>query len=500
MHWTQYANLAALGVGAVIIYTIAYCIYNVFFHPLRSYPGPKLWASCFVPAAIQSLKGRLPYAIKELHDQYGEVVRVLPNMLSYDSDQAWEDIYGHIKGRHTKTFEKDYSFYGPTPSGAPNIIMAGEADHRRLRKLQSHAFSEKALVEQEPFLIKYLNTFIKGLRDQVNGPAKGVVPISMWYNFTTFDLIGDLAFAHPFGCTESGKLHPWIAITFEYIKMMEFMRLTRIFPTIEKLLALFIPQSLKDVRKNHAKWSADRAEARVAMKTDRKDFMSYLLRETGDKGMSKDEINEGALILVLAVSLMNFLHQTATVLTGMTYFMLKRPETYDTLRNEIRTSFESEEDMTVNSLGKLKYLNACIEEGLRMFPPAPTAMPRVAPKGGDTVCGRYVPQGTVVGVTAWAAHRSSRMWKDPDSYLPERWIDSEFDSDHKKASQAFSYGPRNCLGKNLAWAEMRLIMAHLLWNFDLELVKEDQDWMDHNKIFILWEKAELHVKLTARVK
>jgi hypothetical protein len=49
---------------------------------------------------------------------------VSPNYLSYDSDQAWEDIYGHIKGKHTKTFEKDYSFYGPTPSGAPNMSVS----------------------------------------------------------------------------------------------------------------------------------------------------------------------------------------------------------------------------------------------------------------------------------------------------------------------------------------------------------------------------------------
>ncbi|KAF2489570.1 cytochrome P450 [Lophium mytilinum] len=494
MHWAQYANILALSIGAAMLYTVTYCIYNVFFHPLRSYPGPKLWASCFVPSAIHALKGRLPYAIKELHDKYGEVVRVSPNYLSYDSDQAWEDIYGHIKAKHTKTFEKDYSFYGPTPSGAPNIIMANEMDHRRLRKLQSHAFSEKALAEQEPFLLQYVTSFISGLQKQVSGSAKGVVPISMWFNFTTFDLIGDLAFAHPFGCIESGKLHPWIAVTFDYIKMMEFMRLTRIFPVIEKLLEMLIPQSLKDVRTNHAKWSADKAQERVRMQTDRKDFMSYILREKGEKGMSADELNESTLILVLAGS-----ETTATVLTGMTYFMLQRPEVYEILKNEIRTTFKSSEDMSIVSVGQLKYLNACIEEGLRMFPPAPTALPRIAPKAGEVVCGRFVPEGTEVGVTAWAAHHSKRMWRDPDSFMPERWLgDPKYDGDHKKAAQAFSYGPRNCLGKNLAWAEMRLIMAKLLWNFDLELLPEDQDWMDRNKIFILWEKAELHVKLTQR--
>jgi hypothetical protein len=55
--------------------------------------------------------------------------------------------------------------------------------------------------------------------------------------------------------------------------------------------------------------------------------------------------------------------------------------------------FTSPEEMTVVNLTKMKYLNAAIEEGLRMFPPAPVALPRVSPKGGATVCGRFVPEG-----------------------------------------------------------------------------------------------------------
>jgi hypothetical protein len=105
----------------VIVYTISYMIYNAYFHPLRSFPGPKWWAASFFPNTVESLKGRYPFAVKELHDIYGEVVRTGPNTLSYNSAQAWEDICGHVKGTHTKTFEKDYNFYGPTVSGAPNM-------------------------------------------------------------------------------------------------------------------------------------------------------------------------------------------------------------------------------------------------------------------------------------------------------------------------------------------------------------------------------------------
>lgn len=181
-------------------------------------------------------------------------------------------------------------------------IQAHEADHRRLRKLQSHAFSEKALSAQESYLQKYVRLFISRLYEQLDGPGDGVVPISMWYNFTAFDLIGDLAFAHSFQCLDSGELHPWVAITFGSIKVMEYMRIARIYPLLEALITMIIPKSMKDIRISHNKWSSDRAQERLKMGTERQDFMSYILRHSGEKGMSNDELNEAAAILILAGS------------------------------------------------------------------------------------------------------------------------------------------------------------------------------------------------------
>jgi len=63
--------------------------------------------------------------------------------------------------------------------------------------------------------------------------------------------------------------------------------------------------------------------------------------------------------------------------------------------------------------------------------------------------------------------------------------------------QPFSYGPRNCIGRALAYNEMRLILARVLWNFDMELCKESQDWATQ-KTFVLWEKSELHCVLKPR--
>jgi cytochrome P450 len=152
------------------------------------------------------------------------------------------------------------------------------------------------------YLQNHLKAFVEGLQAQIRGPDRGLISITKWFNLTTFDLIGDLAFGYSFNGVAKAELHPWVKITFDFIKMMEYMRCTRIFPQVEKVLNLLIPQSLKDVRLNHAAFSAGRAQDRAMMKTDRKDFMSYLVEDGRPKDMTDEELNENAGILVLAGS------------------------------------------------------------------------------------------------------------------------------------------------------------------------------------------------------
>lgn len=103
-----------------------------------------------------------------------------------------------------------------------------------------------------------------------------------------------------------------------------------------------------------------------------------------------------------------------------------------------------------------------------------------------------------------AAYHSPRNFHAPERYLPERWLPeaktdpaSPFFSDNREVLQPFSIGPRNCIGRNLAFAEMRVIIARLLWNFDIEICEESKDWSDQ-KTFTLWEKPPLMCKLSLR--
>lgn len=94
---------------------------------------------------------------------------------------------------------------------------------------------------------------------------------------------------------------------------------------------------------------------------------------------------------------------TATLLAGVTYLLMANPAKLAKLTEEIRSKFQSEDEITINSVGQLPYMLACLDEALRMYPPVAMGLPRVAPSGGVTICGHFVPEG-VSGVAYYACH------------------------------------------------------------------------------------------------
>lgn len=240
---------------------------------------------------------------------------------------------------------------------------------------------------------------------------------------------------------------------------------------------------------------------RMATKTDRKDFMSYALRamERGDPGtmMSNEEIMTTFEVLMVAGS-----ETTATLLSGVTYQLLKNPEVLKKLVAEIRSAFAHGNEITMVSVNNLKYQLAVLDEALRIMPPVATALVRLVPSGGgEEVGGHFVPGGTRVGVPSWAACRSPLNFRDPESFVPERWLgDVRYAEDRREASQPFNIGPRGCIGRNLAYAEMRIVLARVLFEFDLELMASSKSWLEGLKNFTLWQKDPLMVRLTPVVK
>lgn len=342
----------------------------MFLHPLAKVPGPKLYAVSDLPYLYHSVRGRWPQTLKELHDQYGSAVRFSPDNVSFTTPGAWKTIYGH-RAAGQETFPKDRLAYRPSKSGHPHIVNSNDDDHRRQRRLLAHAFSEKALRGQEDIMRHYVDLLIRKLTERAHEGK--VVDIVQWYNFTTFDLIGDLAFGEPFGCLERGVYHPWVAAIFQNVKLAVFTEPIQRYPALKALVSLFIPPKLARSREEHWALSEQTVKRRLASgNVSREDFTSYILRHNDEKGMSTGEIVENANILIIAGS-----ETTATQLSGATFHLLTNRDKYDKLVKEIRSSFASEDEITLLGVNNLEYMNAVFEESFRMcmIPPAAPCSP-----------------------------------------------------------------------------------------------------------------------------
>ncbi|KAJ3544836.1 hypothetical protein NM208_g1879 [Fusarium decemcellulare] len=478
----------------VAFYVVGSTIYNVFFHPLARYPGPRLRAATKIPYLAAMWTGFHHRAMQEIHEKYGPVVRIAPNNLSFINPQAWKDIYSHKKTRAQEMI-KDPEFYVRNPD-APHIVNGNHEEHARYRRLYSPGFSARSLREQEPLIQNYVNLFIKGLG---RACEHGEAPVDMvqWFNFVTFDIIGDLAFGEPFGCLENGatewllKLNQIEEAQMQYRVLQHIPLLSRY---ARRIVDTLVASDAVRGQDGHRKLTYEKVSRRVNNNASRPDFMEHILRQPPGKGFTFGEMLSNSATLLQAGS-----ETTATLLSGTLFLLLLHPDKMEKLVKELTTSFSSDDEMTIDNTDRLPYLAAVLEEGLRLYSPAVAQFPRQVPKGGATIDGGYVPGGTSVGVNHYAAYHSVLNFSRPNEFIPERFIDvAEFPDDRREVLQPFSVGPRNCIGRSLAYAEGRLILGRALWKFDMRLSEKAQDWMDDQKGYVTWLRPPMEVYIKLR--
>ena len=346
-----------------------------------------MWAISRIPYVWTLAKGNLTQQTEAFHDQYGHVVRIAPNELSFIDGQAWQDIYAHHQGR--SNFPKNPLWMAPGDNGIHSILSANDADHARYRRLLSHAFSERALRQQEYLLLQYIDLLISRLTEKATS-SNPIIDMMQWLNFTTFDIVGDLSLGESFHCLEESRYHGWVSILFAQFKAAAIFVSLRFFG-LDRPVKMLLPSSLLKKRAEHANIANEKIHRRLDgadRDGQRNDFMTYVLRYNDEKGMSIPEIEATFRTLVVAGS-----ETTATALSGILLHLLRNPEAYDKLAKEIRTSFTHESEIVAEHVSDLSYLNAVIEEGLRLCPPVALGMPRVVPAGGAEVSGRRLPAG-----------------------------------------------------------------------------------------------------------
>jgi cytochrome P450 len=301
-----------------------------------------------------------------------------------------------------------------------------------------------------------------------------------------------------FCCLEKQDYHPWITVILQFQALLVAAALNY-YPILATLVAYITPKSALAGLQLVLSTSEKNVIKRLQRKTELPDMMSYILsynETTPESSMSEAEMIANSMAVIIAGS------ETLTAaLAGTINNLIAHPEEMRTLVHEIRSNFNSEEEITAQSTKSLAYLTAVLQEGMRLCPPLPDNMHRNVPKGGAVIAGNHLPEGITVGIPCYAMFRSSINFSSPEEFIPERWLHRNESSPYSKGRQEayhpFSMGPHGCLGQQLAWVELRVILARLLWNFDMEIPEGSKPlkWTEQ-KIFWAWDKRPVNVALS----
>ncbi|EMC93381.1 hypothetical protein BAUCODRAFT_238892 [Baudoinia panamericana UAMH 10762] len=446
-------------------------------------PGPLLAKFTDFWYLYECRRCRRYLTVFNLHQRLGKFVRLQPNHVSIADPDAIPIVYGHGTGFLKSDY---YDAFVSIHRGLFNT--RDRAEHTRKRKTVSHTFSVRSIGQFE----QYIHHNLEELANQWDIKSKlaqgGFYKFDAlhWFNYVAFDIIGDLAFGAPFGMLEKGadvaevRLTPDAPMTtapaIEVLNRRgEVSNAVGIIPWI-KPYAKYLPDPFfykgMEAIQNLAGIATARVNERLAAaergEITRVDLLARLMEGKDENGnpLGRAELTAEALTQLIAGS-----DTTSNTSCALLYHCLMHPEVVRKLQAELDEALPSNDVPSYEQVKDLPYLDQVIQETLRIHSTSSQGLPRQVPVGGAEVCGRFFPQGLVLSVPAYVMHHSTEIWgPDAEEFRPERW--EKVTERQKGAFIPFSYGPRSCVGRNVAEMELSLIVATVFRRYEFELYQK----------------------------
>ncbi|KAJ1823173.1 hypothetical protein LPJ75_000023 [Coemansia sp. RSA 2598] len=441
-------------------------MYLLYFAPLSKVPGSFFAKVTGLKYHFDALFGRFGQLSIDDYYRYGNIYMLGPNNVAVcDPTDCRTVLKSH-------RFLKDHIYNELALLGQTFFTTRSPELANTRRKQIGPAFTQNNLSAMEQLIIECGIDAIRSKWDHLISQATGDQPrveINFFHHFSlaTFDVMGTLGFGQKFHAlkNDQSQITKWL---------LDFNRLTMVnivFKAIDRF-----PLSLT-VRRLRASKEAFVAYADGVVQNRRdqisrgeltkkpNDILQVLLDNDDPESkvrMSPKEISAETIGLLLAGS-----DTTSQTMTWALHYLLLYPDVYRKAVSEVRGKFTSDHTITYSE-GKmhLPYIEACIYETLRIHAVSGIPLPRIVPKGGVTLQGHFLPEGTTIGVNIAGANHHQGTWKEPRKFMPERFINDE---NAKQNVLSFSSGVRVCPGRNLAHYEMMILLSNILKDYDLEL-------------------------------
>ncbi|KAK3897323.1 trichodiene oxygenase [Staphylotrichum tortipilum] len=458
---------------AFAVYFTCVAFYRLYLHPLAKFPGPKLAALTRLYEAYYDviLDGQYTFKIEKLHKKYGPVVRISPYELHVGDPAFFEKLYTR-EGRWDKYAWAQDAFGFPLTA-----VHTWAHDVHKRRRTAMNAYFSKANVSRRQDVIKSLVEKLCGRFDEA---AETQEAINLTHALSAFarDLSIGYILRKDYGNLDAKDFNASMTKTVMGLGKSWLLRKHAGWATP---LILNLPSSLTGI------------DGTAAFRT----FVQSAMRDIDDTlaglGSRENPVDTPLTSETLVHSIMwsglpdaekapervrqevtgvlgAAFESTAAAMRLILYYVYSDAAILGRLRAELQAAGGSE-TLDWSGLEQLPYLTAVLYEGLRLSPGLATRSARV-PLDRDLVYGQWlIPRGTPVGMTSLLMHRDERLYPDPLRFNPDRWLSSASRMKLDKTFVPFSRGTRNCTGMQLAWAELYLVIANVVQQFDFDFIK-----------------------------
>jgi cytochrome P450 len=445
---------------AFFLYTTVSLIRNYVF--LSAYPGPLLAKfSRFYMFTLTMRTKSADTQFENLH-KYGSPVRMGPNLLITDD----ADVVRHMAApRSGWTRSKWYNGVRFDPRKDTVFSTRDEKLHTELKAKMTGAYNGKEIDNLESDIDDRILDLMTLIRETYVGK---VLDISKVASYFTIDVLSTIAFGFPIGNLKANKdIYEYHNSTSQSLIPFELMLNHPFFswllsrPFVRWLAApkntdeLGFGQILGVARKSVAERFEGTGDAK-----DKRDMLGIFK----SKGLDQLQCEVEAALQILAGN-----DSTSTIIRCTLFQLAGNQLAYGKLKKEIDEAGEqgrlSSPVASFAEAQKLEYLQDCIWEGIRLWPPLFGTKAKLAPKGGDTIKGMYFPEGTEVGLCDAAMCRNKKVFgEDAEIYRPDRWAEACPETRHRYqyvVESIFGAGKWTCLGKHIAMMELHKVFVEV---------------------------------------
>ncbi|KAI0199664.1 cytochrome P450 [Astrocystis sublimbata] len=450
--------------AAVVLLFAGWYIWTSITSPLRALPGPKSSLFTSLLLKFHEFRAQRTKYVHGLHLQYGPVVRLAPNEVSFASLEGIREIYGSGGSGYDKTeFYDLFQVYGKRTM----FTTLDKEGHAKRKRVLADRYANSNIMN--PQTLHGIAERSRRFTERCSWSVGRSIDLFICLHDYAFDGVTHHLF-HPHGSDSlRNEQHEEIMKQVAFDDSLQNRLVQYYNPPLHKAIG----HVLSMFAKPRETPLADDLVFSATQKTDPARFT--LLSRMQDKTYGMEHIDMAAECLD---------HMAAGIDTtgdGTCFLMweISQPRSFHVQRR-LQKELLSNPDV---SFDKLPYLDAVVMEGLRCFPAIPMSLPRYVPRGGRTIDNYFLPEHTIVSSQAYSTHRiDQEVFPQPDLFLPERWLEKTGELDRKRLFFAFASGGRGCIGKHLALAEIKILLRDFYSRFttypDESMTDEDMEMAD----------------------